>query len=157
MPTNREIMRDSYDAFARGDMEAVLAVHDPGIVWMEAENVLYADRNPYIGPQQVAEGLFARIVRDFDGFHIQLDQLVHDGDTVVALGRYHGTWKATGRTADAQFVHVWTLRDGRITHFQQYTDTLQFARVTGALDAAVTAGAGGLSPAGAPSAALAAR
>ena len=35
---------------------------DPEIVWNEAESIPYADRNPYVGPQQVAEGVFGRIL-----------------------------------------------------------------------------------------------
>ncbi len=51
---------------------------------------------------------------------------------VVVLGRYRGTNKATGRPLDAQLAHVWRVRDGKAVRFQQYTDTLQAARVTGA-------------------------
>lgn len=58
------------------------------------------------------------------------DTLVADDGIVVALGRYTGTYNATGQSVNAQFVHVWTLREGRIAGFQQYTDTLQFARAT---------------------------
>ena len=43
---NVDIIRGMYDAFARGDIPAVLEVLDPDIEWREAENFLYADRNP---------------------------------------------------------------------------------------------------------------
>ena len=77
---------------------------------------------------------------------------LQDGDTVVAQGRYRGAFRGTGRTLHAQFVHVWTLRAGRVTHFQQYTDTAQFARVMGTADAPVAAPAvvPGVSGASAP-------
>lgn len=32
---------------------------------------------------------------------------------------------------NAQFTHVWTLRDGKILKFQQYTDTAQVAKAIG--------------------------
>jgi ketosteroid isomerase-like protein len=47
----------------------------------------------------------------------------------VALGRYKGVFKATGRALDAQLVHVWRVEDGKVVAFQQYTDTLQTAQV----------------------------
>ena len=50
-------------------------------------------------------------------------------DTIVVLGRYRGTCRATGRVLDAQLAHVWRVADGRVVGFQQYTDTLQAARV----------------------------
>ena len=126
MRTNRELIRALYDAFGRGDADTVLGGLDPGIVWNEAENFRYADGNPYVGPQRVAEGVFARIVGEWEGFTVGAETLLQDDDTVVALGRYRGIFRATGRALDAQFVHVWTLRDGRVTRFQQYTDTAQF-------------------------------
>ena len=48
--------------------------------------------------------------------------------TVIVTGRYSGAYKATGKKIDAQFAHFWTLADGKVTRFQQYTDTLQAAQ-----------------------------
>jgi ketosteroid isomerase-like protein len=31
--------------------------------------------------------------------------------------------KSTGTAIDAQFAHVWELRDDKAIHFQQYTDS----------------------------------
>ena len=59
-PSNLENIQNMYAAFARGDGPAVLAGMDPAIVWNEAENFPYADRNPYTGPAAVAEGVFFR-------------------------------------------------------------------------------------------------
>ena len=57
----------------------------------------------------------------------------HDaGDTVVVEGRYTGTYKATGKSLDAQVTHIWSLRDGKVTSFQQYVDTAQLQEVMGA-------------------------
>jgi uncharacterized protein len=128
-PSNNEaIVRSIYDAFARGDAPAVFAQFDPDIVWYEAESILYADRNPYRGPQAIAEGVFGRLLSDFDGFRVRNNELISQGDKVVALGRYAATSKATGKPIDAQFAHVWTFRNGKVIGFQQYTDTAQFAR-----------------------------
>ena len=130
MQENRELIQSLYEAFGRGDAGTVLAAFDPQIVWREADNFLYADRNPYIGPQQVAEGVFGRLMTEFEGFMVTPEKIVADGDTVIAVGRYSGTFRATGRKVDAQFAHVWTIDDRRVTRFQQYTDTAQFARAT---------------------------
>ena len=129
----REIIGSLYDAFAKGDAATVLSMFDPAIVWNEAENIAYADRNPYIGPQQVAEGVFGRLMTEWDGFTVTPEKLLQDGDTVVAIGRYRATFRATSQRLDAQFVHVWTVDGGRVTQFQQYADTAQFLRVTGTL------------------------
>src|SRR5688500_8087090 len=128
---NVRLSQSMYEAFGRGDADAVLGAFDPGIVWHEAENIAYADRNPYVGPQQVAEGVFGRIMTGWDGFTVNPDKIVHEGDTAVALGRYRGTHRSTGEDLDAQFAHVWTFSNGKIVGFQQYADTAQFLRVAG--------------------------
>jgi ketosteroid isomerase-like protein len=125
---NAQLIQSLYDAFARGDAATVLGGLDPKVVWNEAENIEYADRNPYVGPQAVAEGVFGRLMAEWDGFSVTPQQFVSEGDVVVVTGRYRARHKASRTPIDAQFVHVWTLRAGKVVTFQQYADTLQFAR-----------------------------
>jgi ketosteroid isomerase-like protein len=79
----------------------------------------------------VAEGVFQRIVSDVENFAVVPERFIDGGDTVVVEGRYRGSMKATGTPVDAQFAHVWLLRDGRVVRFQQYTDTRQWAKAAG--------------------------
>ena len=126
MPHSSESVREFYQAMGRGDIPAALGMFDPRIEWNEAENFIYADRNPYIGPQAVLEGVFARLGGEWDNFSVIPDQILDAGDTAVAFGRYRGAYKRTGVSVNAQFVHVFTVKDGKIVRFQQYTDTAQF-------------------------------
>lgn len=131
MSTNADLVRSIYESFGRGDAEAVLERFSPEIVWKEGEHFPYSDRNPYVGPQAVAEGVFMRLMTEWDGFAVQPERFHDAGDTVLVEGRYAGTYKATGRALDAQFAHVWDIRDGKVVRFQQYTDTEQAVAVTG--------------------------
>lgn len=126
--SNVEVIRGIYDAFGRADIGAVLGAMAPGIVWREAENHPYAEGNPYVGPNAILQGIFARLGTEWDGFAVSVDEFVGSDDKVVALGRYTGTNKRTGKRINAQVVHVWTLENGKATTFQQYTDTHQFTR-----------------------------
>jgi ketosteroid isomerase-like protein len=128
---NVALVRGIYDAFAAGNVPAVLGAMAPGIVWNEAENYPYADRNPYVGPGAVAEGVFMRIAGEWDAFSVNMGELLDAGDTVVALGRYTGTCKSTGKALNQQSAHVWRLKDGKAVGFQQYADTLHVARAMG--------------------------
>ena len=129
---NVDLVRAIYAAFAAGDVPGVLGRMNPDMVWNEAENFPYADGNPYVGPEAVLHGVFARIGAEWDGFEAAPEEILDAGDAVVALGRYRGTFKATGNKLDAQLAHVWRVAGGKAVSFQQYTDTLQAARVTGA-------------------------
>ena len=112
-------------------MPAVLGAMDPAIVWNEAENFPYADRNPYVGPTVIREGVFARLGGEWENFSVHPEEIFDAGDTVVSTGRYTGAYKKTGTQISAQYVHVWRLRNGKLLKFQQYTDTLQVAKALG--------------------------
>jgi hypothetical protein len=131
MGKNCDVVKGIYTAFGKGDVPAVLGAFDPGIQWNEAENYVYADGNPYAGPQAVAAGVFQRIVSDVEGFTLTPEHFIDGGDTIVVEGRYRGMMKSTCKRVDAQFAHVWRLRDGKVIRFQQYTDTKQWAAAAG--------------------------
>lgn len=133
----RTVVETVYAAFAQGDMEGFAALMAPGIVWNEAEGNPYADMNPYIGPEAVMSGLMARFVSEWEDISVTPHEFVVEGDRVVVFGRYGETWKATGKVLDIPFVHSWTVQNGRLTAFQQYTDTAALvATMTGSAVAA---------------------
>ncbi len=121
-------VRGMYDAFGRGDMATVLGALDPKVEWWEAENFIYADKNPYVGPDAVLQGVFMRIAGDWEGFAVSPEGLLDAGDTAIGYGHYSGTYKGNGKNVRAQFAHFFTFRDGKIVKFQQYTDTAQFRK-----------------------------
>jgi ketosteroid isomerase-like protein len=130
---NVAIVKGIYQAFATGDVAAVVGAMSPDIEWNEAENFPYSDGNPYHGPDAILNGVFARIGSEWDGFSVEPREFVDGGDTVVMTGRYTGTYKATGRAMHPQVAHFWTLEGGKVVQFQQLVDTLGVARATGSV------------------------
>lgn len=126
---NQSVVEALYRAFAANDGATIGGLLAADLVWMEAESGPYADRNPYNGPAAVFEGVFARIGAGYEGFVVTPAVFIASGDRVVALGRYTGTNRATGEALDAQFAHVFTVTGGKVTGFQQYTDTAQWVDV----------------------------
>ena len=123
MSSNLDVIRSVYQAFAVGNIPAVLAALSPNVRWTEAEGGPYGGVS--IGPNAVLENVFMKLGGEWDGF-AATPQRFHDaGNSVVVEGRYTGTCKATGKPLDAQFCHVWIVSDGKLTAFQQYTDTAQ--------------------------------
>jgi ketosteroid isomerase-like protein len=113
--------RSVYSAFERGDIPAVLAVFAAGIRWTEALGGPYGGVS--VGPQAVLENVFMKLGGEWDGFAAVVDEFVASGNTVVALGTYHGVYKANGKSQQIPFAHVWKFQDGLVVEFQQYTDT----------------------------------
>lgn len=128
-----EMMAGLYAAFGKGDLPAVLAAMDPQIQWAEAEGNPYRTGDqPWVGPDAVVSNLFMKLGGEWAPFEVHPATYHDAGDTVTVEGRYTGVFKATGRSVDAQFCHVWTLKDGKVVKFQQYTDTAQMQHVMGA-------------------------
>jgi ketosteroid isomerase-like protein len=128
---NVNVVRSMYEAFASGDMPVIIAALDPQVEWWEAENFIYADKNPYVGPDAVLEGVFVRIGTEWDDFRVSPDAVLDAGEVAIGHGYYSGTFKQTGEPVRAQFAHFFTFRDGKIVKFQQYTDTAQFLKASG--------------------------
>ena len=130
--SNLDKVKATYDAFAKGDIPSVLEILSADIEWTEAEGFPYG--GTYRGPRAVLEGVFMRLGTEWNGFAAVPHEFIDGGDTIVALGKYSGTYKATGKSFQADFAHVWKLREGKAVRFVQYVDTLLVQR---ALDAAV--------------------
>ena len=121
MTDSIDLARAAYAAFAIGDVPTVLAALAPDIRWTEAEGGPYG--GVYVGPDAVLENVFMKIGTQWDGFAAVPHEFVASGATLVALGEYSGTFKATGKSFRAPFAHVWKFRDDRAVSFHQYTDT----------------------------------
>jgi ketosteroid isomerase-like protein len=131
--SNSEFLKSVYEAFGAGDMPTVLGAMSPEIRWHEAEgNPYMPSGEAWVGPDAVLANLFARLGEEWDGFTVHPATFHDAGDTVTVQGRYSGDYKASGKSFDAQFCHVWSLADGKITKFQQYVDTGQLQTVMGA-------------------------
>ena len=121
--SNGDVIKQLYEAFAKGDVPAVLATFDERISWTEAEG--FPHGGTYVGPNAVLENVFMNLGSEWEGFSAVPEKFVDGDDVIVALGNYTGKYNATGKSINVPFAHVWTLSDGRIAKFVQYTDTLK--------------------------------
>jgi ketosteroid isomerase-like protein len=124
---NITVIRGMYESFSKGDVTSVLGQMHQQIEWRQAENFIYADHNPYRGPQAVLEGVFMRLASEWADFKVLPEEWLDAGNHIVVLGTYSGRHKESGKEVRAQFAHIWGVTHGRVVRFQQYTDTKQFA------------------------------
>ena len=118
---NLDLTRAIYAAFAKGDIPYVLGMLTPDGEWTEAKGFPYT--GTYVGPQAVLDGVFMRLGSEWERFTAVPEEFLPSGDTVVVIGTYAGTYKATGKSFEAAFVHVWRFRDGKVYKFNQHVDT----------------------------------
>jgi ketosteroid isomerase-like protein len=120
---NVKLLRQGYDAFNRGDIDTVMGLMDPNIEWQEPDVEGLPQRGTHHGAEDVANNVFGAIVGSWDDFQAVPEEFLDAGDRVVVLGHLQGRGKPNGRTLDAPYAHVWTLRDGKAVHFRAYADT----------------------------------
>jgi len=130
---NVRFLKDVYDAFGRGDIPTVLGAMSPDIKWHQAESNPYRPGGEaWVGPEAILNNLFMRLGGEWDGFTVHPRSFHGAGESIIVEARYTGTYKATGKRMDAQACHVWDVKDGKLTRFQQYVDTAKLRDVMGA-------------------------
>lgn len=120
---NMQVVQQAYDAFKRGDIQSVLNLMADDADWLHPGP---PDAIPFAGQYRGRDGVaqfFAKLGGAEDVEHFEPQEFFASGDRVVVLGRYRGRIKATGRTDDVEWVHVFTVRGGKIVSHRQYSDT----------------------------------
>ena len=123
---NIVVVRRLYEA--RGNPEIIRQVLAPDVRWEVVPGFPHSD--VYLGLNGVFD-FFTRLFSDFENWHTEPSELFETGDRVIALGTYSARAKATGKSFNARFAHVWTMRNGLIARLQQCADTAQLAKALG--------------------------
>jgi ketosteroid isomerase-like protein len=119
---NLRVVNLGYEAYGRGDLDALLGLFDEDIEWVSPGPPELATSGRRRGLAQVAE--FFRSVNElFEFERFEPSTFVADADRVIVLGEYTGRFKPTGAVISEPWAHAFTLRDGKIIRFQEYTDT----------------------------------
>ena len=124
---NVTLVQSLYAAFARGDIETIIRAMAPDIKWrVEGRRKDYPTLGDFDGPAQV-KGFFASVAQLQDATDFSPRDFFATGDRVFVLGHYAWKLKKTGKTVDAHFAHVFMIKNGKVSTFNEFTDTAQFA------------------------------
>lgn len=119
---NTKTVRQAYDYFKSGNINGVLGLMASDVDWRlpKIENMPHAGTRK--GIEQVKE-FFSTLSDVQDAKQFEPKEYIAQGDRVAALGHYVWKVKATNREYESDFVHVFTVRDGKIISFDEYFDT----------------------------------
>lgn len=121
MLSNVDIIKKFYESFKTKDRQTCLQVCSEDIEWTVLKGM--PNGGTFVGRDAVFDRYFPELLSSFSEFHAVPEEFLEAGENVIVLGRYRGIGKSTGRPFDSPFVHVYTLKDSRISRFRQYTDT----------------------------------
>jgi uncharacterized protein len=135
---NTQVIKDAYAAFQRGDIKTILDSLDENVVWqgvIGTEGVL-PQSGVRRGRAAVAE-FFKQVGDTTDFTEFTPETFVAQGDIVVGLGRYSAKLKPSGGTMSSSWVMVFTLKNGKVIDFKEYSDSAQMVRAYKGVAAAV--------------------
>jgi ketosteroid isomerase-like protein len=115
-------VQEVYAAFARRDVQAILAVLSPDVEWGEPANPF----NPAAGTRRGHAGFleWLQIGRASEEIlALETRQFLADMESVAVVGHTKCLAKPTGKTYETDFVHLVTFKDGKIVRFQEFFDT----------------------------------
>ncbi len=118
---NVEIVRASWEAWSRGDMDALFEFYDPAVEWdMTHSNV--PDMGVFHGHEGVRE--FFREWRSFFAeYYAEPEQFIESGDSVLVRVRQGGRGRSsTVRVEMPAYWQVYRLRNGRAVRVEIYRD-----------------------------------
>jgi ketosteroid isomerase-like protein len=123
MPTNADLIRASYEAFRRGDLDSALALFAPDILWTHPDGMSdYGLGGTKKGHAEVLA--FMKQARTlFQEIRPMPREFLESGNRVIVLGTHFMRSARTGRACTVEFVHSWVLADGKATHFTDFHDT----------------------------------
>jgi ketosteroid isomerase-like protein len=121
--SNVNTLIDAYSSFKRGEIESVLKVLADDVEWITpGPPELMAVAGTRRGKQQVAE-FFSTLNEQENVEAFEPQEYIAQRDKVIALIKYRGKVRATGKNVEADLVHVFTFANGKVKRFQEYYDT----------------------------------
>lgn len=121
-----QVVRRVYDAFARADALVPVDLLTEDADWWASGPPAIPWAGQHRGRQQVTR--YIETVRAaIEVGRVEMREFIVAGDRVVVLGHVWAKARATGRSFDADFAHVWTLRDGKVSAYRNYVDSAAVA------------------------------
>ena len=135
---NIQLTQQIFTAFQEGDVPFLLNILAEDVEWYVAgarEHIPLA--GTYHGRKQVAQ-VFQTVGKFLQLQQFQPQEFVAQGDRVVVFGHALGCIQPTNHTVEYDWVHLYTLYDGKLKKFSEYLDT---AAIAAAFRSAKTASA----------------
>ena len=129
---NVEILRRGYQAYERGELDAVVADFAPDCEYVTT-GIIPGRTGIYRGPEGYMD-FIAWLDEEFIDSHSQIEALIDAGDSVVAGVTISGQGRQSGIPATFTFWQVWRLSNGKVVHGQGFVDKAEALEAAGLSD-----------------------
>jgi ketosteroid isomerase-like protein len=124
---NVETVRESIEAYNRGDFDTAVQSFAPEIEWLFPPNF---NAESCRGPEEIRR-FWEELDEAFEDFQLEPQEFVDAGDHVVIRVRLHGRGKESGVETEGEMHPVNTLRDGRIVRVEYFNDWAEALEAAG--------------------------
>jgi ketosteroid isomerase-like protein len=122
---NVDALKQGYEAFASGDIDAAFATFADDIVWKGTGDSVPAG-GTYNGIDEVKNRWLPEFAANYQDFRQNIEELIDAGDCVIGLGTSRST--VGGQEIKTDICHVWKYNaEGKVTEAQFFGDTGQVA------------------------------
>lgn len=119
---NRQIVIEGYRDYQNGNIQGLLDRYHEDAEWSAPESELLPFSGNFHGKSGIAQ-FFAKLDASVQTIRFEPRQFIAEGDKVVVIGEASWLAKPTGRAYDSSWVHVFTLRDGKVARLEAFYDT----------------------------------
>lgn len=120
---NVALVQSLYAAFGRGEIATIVNAMVQNAPW---EMVGRATDFPTLGVRKGPDGVrdfFDTVGQHLDFSEFSPDEFYAADDKVFVLGHYTMTLKKTGKPFASDWIHIFTIQDGKVAAFKEFTDT----------------------------------
>ena len=126
---NVEIVRAAWEAWERGDMEAIFAFYDPEIVWDQTH---FGEPSGLFHGHDGIRRFFREWLAPFENYYAHAEDFIDAGEAVVVRCRQGGRGKQSGMEVKMPpYWQVYRLRDGRAVRIEVYTSQSEALKAVG--------------------------
>jgi uncharacterized protein len=124
---NIDLIKRLYEAFGKGDINTIVDRLAGQFVWrFDAPSTV-----PFAGdfrtPDEVRNGFFGSLAETQKDQALKPEEFIAHDDKVVMIGRYCAVVTATNKPIDVPIVHVFTIKNGKVTRYLNFTDSATIA------------------------------
>jgi ketosteroid isomerase-like protein len=124
---NVTLVQSLYAAFGKGDIAAIINGLAADVDWtVNGRRKDYPLLGSWKG-QKAVQDFFKGVAEHEEATDFSPREFFATGDHVFVLGHYAWKIRKTGRTVTSDWVHMFTIRGGKVARFREFNDTAQFA------------------------------
>jgi ketosteroid isomerase-like protein len=119
---NKQLVMEGYKRFQNKDIAGLLELFADDIEWVGLRSEAIPFSGDYHGKQQTAQ-FFTLMDQAQEALQFEPQEFIAEGDKVVVTGQAKWAVKSNGQTYESPWVHIFTIRDGKVARFHQFNDT----------------------------------